>query len=100
MKSTVDSARASGTGLLFEIATPWLDCRIVRRPADGSVKHCIGQMMKHARYHYLGLIFGASIARALSYHCIRAFMQVLVLVASLAITSVPSNIECAFQNMP
>lgn len=32
--------------------------RVLRRPADGSVKHCVGQIMTHKRYHYMGLIYG------------------------------------------
>ncbi|CAK0786826.1 hypothetical protein CVIRNUC_010040 [Coccomyxa viridis] len=32
--------------------------RVVKRPEDGSVQHCIGQTMSHQRYHYRGLIYG------------------------------------------
>ena len=33
-------------------------CRVIRRPSDGSVKHYVGQIMTHARYHYKGVIYG------------------------------------------
>ena len=35
-------------------------CRVIRRPSDGSVKHYVGQIMTHARYHYKGVIYGDS----------------------------------------
>ena len=37
-------------------------CRVIRRPSDGSVKHYVGQIMTHARYHYKGVIYGRALA--------------------------------------
>ena len=49
------SLEDASTGIL-KVVAPGL--RVLRRPADGSVKHCIGQIMTHKRYHYKGLIYG------------------------------------------
>ena len=42
-----------------------LRSRVVKRPEDGSVKHCIGQTMSHQRYHYRGLIYGEVLTKPL-----------------------------------
>ena len=42
---------------------------MVKRPEDGSVKHCIGQVMTHQRYHYRGLIYGAALTLPLPGLC-------------------------------
>ena len=51
-------------------------CRVIRRPSDGSVKHYVGQIMTHARYHYKGVIYG-------QYPTLSHLLQISVLVAAL-----------------
>ena len=33
-------------------------CRQIRRPKDGSVKYCVGDVMVHRQYGYQGFIYG------------------------------------------